>query len=429
MFNEPIPMKTLQALSLALLTALTCATAQANTLELDISKASSTNPHQVALVPFVGDTTISTIITNNLNFTELKTTSQNLPHQSQSSADFIGNRILWQQSGFPYLVMGSVQKMNNGKTAINFEVIEVATGRTINGRQTQIADSTPNGLRYASHVVSDKIYELITGNPGDFSGRIAYILETGDPRNKTSSLKVMDADGQNAVTIFNTQGSIFSPTWSPDGKMLAFSVQKPNALPVIHVIGANGGESTVVTRFKGQNLGASFSPDGSSLIFSGSHENNDPAIYELHLASGQVRKLTQMTGAENSPSYAPDGRSFVFTADNGSRTPQLHRYNIGTGQISRIASGMASNPKMSQDGKKIAYVSGSTLAVLNLGGGIQSIAPTAIHESATFSPNSTRIVYASPQGLTIRSLTTGQSFTKTDNGRVREPAWSPARNQ
>lgn len=422
-------MKTLQALSFAILTTLTYATAQANTLELDISKASSTNPHQVALVPFAGDTTISTIITNNLNFTELKTTNQNLPHQSQNSADFISNRLAWQQAGFPYLVMGSVQKMNNGKSVINYEVIEIATGRTINGRQTQIADSTPSGLRYASHVVSDKIYELITGNPGDFSGRIAYVLETGDPRNKTSSLKVMDADGQNAITIFNTPGSIFSPTWSPDGKLLAFSAQKPNALPVIHIISATGGTSQIVTPFKGQNLGASFSPDGSSLIFSGSHENNDPAIYELHLASGQVRKLTQMTGAENSPSYAPDGRSFVFTADNGSRTPQLHRYNVGTGQISRIASGMASNPKTSQDGKKIAYVSGSTLVVLNLGGGIQNIAPATSHESATFSPNSTRIVYASPQGLTIRNLTTGQSFTKTDNGRVREPAWSPAYNQ
>lgn len=418
--------KTITTLSLALVASISQVGMAQDLGSFEISKQGAVNPYQVALVPFAGDSSVSSIINTNLNFTELKTTSQNLPHQSRSSADFIGNRLLWQQSGFPYLVMGSVQKMNNGKSAINYEVVEVATGRTINGRQTQIADSTPSGLRYASHVVSDKIYELITGNPGDFSGRIAYVLETGDPRNKTSSLKVMDADGQNAVTIFNTPGSIFSPTWSPDGKLLAFSVQKPNALPVIHIVNANGGDSQVVTHFKGQNLGASFSPDGSSLIFSGSHENNDPAIYELHLASRQVRKLTQMTGAENSPSYAPDGRSFVFTADNGSRTPQLHRYNVGTGQISRIASGMASNPKMSQDGNKIAYVSGSTLVVLNLSGGMQSIAPTAIHESATFSPNSTRIVYASPQGLTIRSLTTGQSFTKTDNGRVREPAWSPA---
>lgn len=413
------------ALALALGTTLPT---HAQDLEFEIRKSSSTNPYQVALVPFVGDKSVSDIVNTNLNYTELKTTSQNLPASAASAADFINNRITWQQAGFPYLVVGNTQAIGNGKTAINFEVIEVATGRTINGRQTQVADSTPNGLRYAAHVVSDRIYELITGNPGDFSGRIAYIEETGDPRNKTSTLKVMDADGQNAITLFSVQGSIFSPTWSPDGRQLAYAVQRPNGLPVIYVQGADGGGQRLVTPFKGNNLGPSFSPDGSSLIFSGSHENNDPAIYEIHIASGMVRKLTHMTGAENSPSYAPDGRSFVFTADNGSRTPQLYRYNVGTSQAGRIASGAAYNPRMSPDGNKVAFVAGSTLSVMSInGGGVQSIAPTSVHESASFSPNSTRIVFASTQGLTIRSLITGQSFTKTTQGRVREPAWSATR--
>ena len=134
-----------------------------------------------------------------------------------------------------------------------------------------------------------------------------------------------------------------------------------------------------------------------------------------------------MPGAENSPSFAPDGRSFVFTADMGSRTPQLYRYDMATGRSSRIASGMASNPKMSADGQKTAYVAGNTLMVMNTGGGVQSIASTSIHESATFSPNSTRIVYATPQGIVFKNLKTGDSFTKDSSGRVREPAWSANR--
>lgn len=396
----------------------------ANTLEFEVAKPSSQNTYQVALVPFANDNTVFGIIAQNLNFTELKTTSQNLPHPSRSAADFTQNQLAWQRAGYPYVVMGAVQNMGNGKAAIVYEVVEVATGRVINGRQSQITDNTAQGLRYGAHIVSDRIYELITGKKGDFSGRIAYILETGDARNKTSHLKIMDADGQNARTIFSVQGSIFSPTWSPDGRQIAYSVQRPNGLPVIYLQNADGGQPRLITPYKGNNLGASFSPDGMSILFSGSHENNDPAIYELHIASGQLRKLTHMTGAENSPSFAPDGRSFVFTADNGSRTPQLHRYNLGTGQANRLSAGMASNPKMSPDGKKVAYVSGNTLVVMNLGGGIQNIAPSSIHESASFSPNSSRIIYASPQGLTIRHLGTGQSFTKTDQGRVREPAWS-----
>ncbi|MDO4250963.1 MAG: translocation protein TolB, partial [Moraxella sp.] len=273
----------------------------AQSLDLDIRKASSSNPFSVALVPFAGDSVISGIISGNLNHTELKTTTQNLPHTAHSSADYLANQVAWQQAGYPYVVVGSTQSTGNGKVTISFEVIETATGRVINGRQTQLADANTNGLRYAAHVVSDKIYELITGIPGDFSGRIAFVEETGSPANKTSTLKVMDADGQNVITLHSERGSIFSPAWSPDGKQLAYAVQRPNAFPVIYIQNADGGGQRLVTPFKGNNLGPSWSPDGANLLFSGSHENNDPAIYQLHLASGQVRKLTQMTGAENSP--------------------------------------------------------------------------------------------------------------------------------
>lgn len=389
----------------------------------EVRKQGTQNPFQVAFIPFLNTSTINTIVDNNLKYTELKSTSQNLPQKAHTSAEISQNLSHWQNSGFEHVVVGQSQSMPDNRTAIHYEVIEVATGRVINGRQTHISDSNVNALRHAGHIISDKIYELITGQAGDFSGKIAYVEETGDPRNKTSSLQIMDADGQNMRTIFSVQGSIFSPTFSPDGSRIAYAVQRPNGLPVIHLQGTDGGDSVVVTPFRGNNLGPSFSPDGMNLLFSGSHENNDPAIYELHIPSGQVKKITQMLGAENSPSYAPDGRSFIFTADHNSRTPRLYRYNLSTGQISS-AGGAGANPRLSPDGTKIAYVSGRSLVVTGVG----TIGTTGIDESASFSPNGNRIIYSSYNGgngqITIRSLKNGQTFTLTTNGKVREPTWS-----
>lgn len=400
----------------------------------DIRKTVAQNPYQIAFVPFANDRTVNGVVVNNLQHTELKTTNQNLPStNAYSSAQINPNLGAWQASGFNYVVVGQVSPSAGGKVAIVFEVIEIATGRVMMGTQTQLADNNASALRHAAHVVSDKIYEIITGEKGDFSGKIAYVEETGSSRNKTSALKVMDADGQNVRTLFSVQGSIFSPTWSPDGTRLAYAVQQPNGFPVIHVQSATGGGGRVVTPFKGNNLGPSFSPDGQNLLFSGSHENNDPAIYQLHLGSGQVSKLTNMVGAENSPSYTADGRSFVFSADNGSRTPKLYRYDMYSRQVTPIGRGQAASPRVSPDGNKIAYVSGRSLIISNTaGGGSTTIGATGIDESASFSPNSNRIIYSSYQGgrgqMTIRSLKTGQSFSIATQGTVREPTWSRGSN-
>src|SRR5699024_2278940 len=168
---------------------------------------------QVAFVSFAGDSTLSPIILNDLSKTELKVTSQNLPQQPHSSSELAGTLPVWQSMGIPYLVIGSTRS-NRGKVVTDYEVVEVKTGRVLEGKQTLTADNNKESMRYAAHVISDIVYELITDIPGELTRRIAYIQEKGSTKYKSPRLTVMDAYGENPKTITEETRSIISPTWS-----------------------------------------------------------------------------------------------------------------------------------------------------------------------------------------------------------------------
>ena len=396
-------------------------------LELDYEIPVQQN--QVAFVPFAGDSVLSPIVLNDLSKTELKVTSQNLPQQPHSSGELAGSLPVWQSMGIPYLVVGTTRS-NRGKIVTDYEVIDVKSGRVIEGKQSLTADNNRESLRYAGHVISDKVYELITGIPGDFSGRIAYIEEIGAGKEKVSRLKVMDADGENAKTITEVAGSIFSPAWSPDGSRIAYSVQRDKSYPVIYVQNVSGGGASALTPFAGSNLSPSFSPDGSKILFSSSFEGS-AHIYEMSASGGQPRRLTNWPSSEVQPSYAPDGKSFVFVSDRaGFNKPQIYRYEFGSGRTTKVSnSGYATSPQYNSDGSQIAFLSGRAAAIMNNNGAVTAnLGNTGIDEAPSFSPNGKRVVYASKQGgkgvLTIKSLNGGEAFGKSGQGVIRSPVWS-----
>lgn len=420
---------------LGLVCALPVSGAWADTpLELELNYVAPRQQNQVAFVPFAGDTLISPIIINDLNHSNLSVTSQNLPQAAHSSADLGATLSAWQQLAIPYLVVGSTRS-DQGQIVVDFEVVDLRSGRIVGGKQSQRAKNSTQDLRYAAHVIADKIYELITGIEGDFSGKIAYVEEFGSGKNKTSVLKVMDADGENAKTLNQIRGSIFAPTWSPDGRSVAYSMQRPNGYPVIYVQSVDGGQARLVTPYKGNNLSPSFSPDGSRLLFSSSFEGNAD-IYQISLGSGQLQKLVSLPSNEVQPSYAPDGRSFVFVSDKtGENHPKIYRYDFATGRISQVSQGgYAASPQYSNDGQKIAFLNGRTAAVMNTSGAVlHNLETTGIDEAPRFSPNDQRVVYASRQGnhgvLTIKSLNGGRSFGKSAQGIIRSPVWSPKKSK
>lgn len=389
---------------------------------IEVTKQGITNPHQVAITPFVGNHSISELTLDALNQTDLKSSNQNLPSTPATASAVLDNIYVWRNTGYRYVVVGDSHAILGNKIATNVHIIDLAVAKPLGERFTHISGDDPEQIKAAANAIGAKIYAMITGASFDMTGKIAYVEEMGDARYKTSALKVMDVATQSSRTIDTVQGAILTPAFSPDGRSLAYTVLTNNALPVIYQYQLDGGQKTLLTPFKGSNLSPAFSADGNTLLFSGSHENDNPNIYALDLTANRLHAITIQQGAENSPSYLPNGQ-IIFTADNGSRSQSIYRMSAG-GKPVRIASG--SSPKVSKDGKKLAYTQGGSLMVANIDGSqALSVASIGTEGMASFSPTGTSIVYASQGGeLIIRSLSGQQIMRLSTQGKAKDPVWS-----
>jgi TolB protein len=74
-----------------------------------------------------------------------------------------------------------------------------------------------------AHRVSDAVYEKLTGIPGAFATRLIYVSVTRNPTGKDYfRLTLADSDGARPIVLLESREPIMSPSWSPDGKQVAY---------------------------------------------------------------------------------------------------------------------------------------------------------------------------------------------------------------
>jgi len=154
----------------------------------------------------------------------------------------------WQALSQNYLVIGQVTE-NQGQYSVQFQLFDVYKGEQLMGYQMT---SSAADLRRTAHHISDLIFEKLTGKRGVFSGRIAYITSNRVGRQSNHKLEVSDADGFNAQTIASSGEPLMSPTWSPDGKKIAYvSFERKTAAIYIQTLAT--GQRVSVAEFPGIN--------------------------------------------------------------------------------------------------------------------------------------------------------------------------------
>lgn len=323
-------------------------------------------------------------------------------------------------------LLGSVTPSGNGYT-VKFWLVDIATRNVLFGYEKQAASAD---MRRVAHEIADLVYKQLTGEPGVFATKIAFVVRNGRQR----QLQVADADGFGARTILSSNEPIISPKWSPDGTRLAY-VSFERQKPIVFVQNVVSGARQAVAAFKGNNSAPAWSPDGQRLAVVLTRDGNSQ-IYMIGANGGGLRRLTSSATIDTEPSFAPDGGSIIFTSDRGG-TPQIYQVSLSGGSPTRLTYDGDYNAaaKFSPDGKSIVMIhrsggGGFKVAVMDLASRqVFALTDGPRDDSPSFAGNGRMILYESEVGghgtLGVVSSDGRVKQRLRSNSDIRQPAWGP----
>lgn len=338
----------------------------------------------------------------------------------------------WRVLNAQGLVTGRVARQPDGRFRTEFRLWDVFAGQQLTGQQyfTQ-----PEHWRRIAHIISDQIYERITGEKGYFDTRIVFVDETGPKDKRVKRLAIMDQDGAGVRYLTRGDDLVLTPRFSPTNQEVAY-MSYGRGDPRVMLLNIETGQREVVGDFPGMTFSPRFSPDGFRVIMSlqqGSNSN----IFLMDLRSRRTTRLTDAAAIDTAPSFSPDGRQVCFESDRGS-AQQIYVMNADGGNARRISFGQGrySTPVWSPRGDTIAFTkqgAGSfSIGVMRVDGSGERILTEGFHnEGPTWAPNGRVLMFfrdpggnAGPQLYTV-DLTGYNELKVPTPAYASDPAWSP----
>ena len=241
--------------------------------------------------------------------------------------------------------------VKDGKLKVEFRLWDLTAAKEM----TALAfTTTPSNWRRVAHIISDKIYERLTGEEGYFDTRIIYVSETGPKDQRVKKLALMDQDGYNIKYLTLGNELVLTPRFNPTNQLVTYMSYFKN-LPRVYLLDIETGIQEIVGNFPGMTFAPRFSPDGKKIIMSFAKDGNSD-IYSMDIETRIVEQITKHPSIDTSPSYSPDGKYVAFNSDRSGLQQIYVMRSDGTG-VKRIThgKGIYGTPVWSPRGDLIAF--------------------------------------------------------------------------
>ena len=384
---------------------------------------------------------ISDVITNNLvrsgQFKAVESAAFIAPPTSPSVRPDFSD---WTPLGIKALISGSAKAINENQMEIEFRLWDVIAETDLVGLRLSV-DS--NSWRRVAHIISDEIFQRLSGDTGYFDTRIVYVAESGLQNKRIKRLAIMDQDGENHQYLTDGSFLVLTPRFSPTSQEITYLAYYKNE-PRVYIFNLETGQQELLGSFPGMTFAPRFSPSGDKIIMSLA-ERGVTDIYEMNLNTQEVRRLTNSSSIDTSPSYSPDSSKIVFNSDRGG-TQQLYIMDKNGAKVKRISygEGRYATPVWAPKGELIAFTkmfkNKFYIGVMAPdGSGERLLAEGYLVEGPTWAPNGRVLMYFKQDAPVDNGKSSNVNLYKVDITGFREeriltpsdgsdPAWSPLLN-
>ena len=344
----------------------------------------------------------------------------------------VPNFTNWRVINAQGLVTGAVTLGPDGRLKVDFRLWDVYGESQMVGTSFS---TEPNNWRRVAHMVSDAIYERVTGEKGYFDTRIVFISESGPAIRRVKRLAIMDEDGANPTFLTRGDYMVLTPRFNPTAQMIAY-MSYIGTKPRVYLFDIETGKQEMLGDFPNMTFSPRFSPDGNKVALT-LENNGNSDIFVMDLRSRKVDRLTTDPAIDTAPSFSPDGKQIAFESDR-SGTPQIYVMNVDGSNQHRVSfgTGRADTPVWSPRGDLIAFTRQDAghfdIGVMRPdGSGERLISDGWEDEGPTWAPNGRVLMYTreleSGRGAQIWSVdVTGRNQRRVlTPGDSSDPAWSP----